>query len=43
MKNPRDKGFDQHYNAQVAVTHQSMLIVANTLSDHPNDQLDQNY
>ncbi len=40
MKNPRDKGFDQHYNAQVAVSHQSMLIVANTLSNHPNDQLD---
>ena len=40
MKNPRDKGCDQHYNAQVAVTHQSMLIVAHTLSDHPNDQLD---
>jgi hypothetical protein len=40
MKNPRDKGFDQHYNVQVAVTHQSLLIVANTVSDHPNDQLE---
>lgn len=40
MKNPRDQGFDQHYNAQVAVSHQSLLIVANTLSEHPNDQLD---
>lgn len=40
MKNSRDRGFDQHYNAQVAVSHQSMLIVGTSLSNHPNDQLD---
>ena len=38
MKNSNNIGFDQHYNAQVAVTHGSMLIVANRLSDHPNDK-----
>ena len=38
MKNSNNSGFDQHYNAQVAVTHGSMLIVANRLSDHPNDK-----
>ena len=38
MKNSTDKGVDQHYNAQAAVDQQSMLIVANTLSNHPNDQ-----
>jgi Transposase DDE domain len=40
MKNPGNKGFDQHYNGQMAVDHQTLLIVANTLSNHPNDQLD---
>lgn len=40
MKNSRDGGFDQHYNAQAAVTHQSLLIVSTTVSNHPNDQLD---
>ena len=40
MKNARDSGFDQHYNAQVAVSHQSLLVVATSLSNHPNDQLD---
>lgn len=40
MKNSRDQGFDQHYNGQVAVSHQSMLIVAASVSNHPNDQLD---
>lgn len=40
MKNARDQGFDQHYNTQVAVSHQSLLIVATSLSNHPNDQLD---
>ena len=40
MKNSRDQGFDQHYNAQVAQGHQSMLIVGSSLSNHPNDQLD---
>jgi len=38
MKNSNNSGFDQHYNAQVTVTHGSMLIVANRLSDHPNDK-----
>jgi hypothetical protein len=38
MKNSNNSGFDQHYNAQVAVTHGSMLIVANRLSDHANDK-----
>ena len=37
MKNSRDGGFDQDYNAQIVVTHGSLLIVANTLSNHPND------
>jgi transposase len=37
MKNSNNKGFDQHYNAQVAVDQESFLIVANTLSNHPND------
>ena len=38
MKNSTDKGYDQHYNAQVAVTQNSMLIVATSLSNHPNDK-----
>ncbi|MCL5996250.1 MAG: transposase, partial [Chloroflexi bacterium] len=38
MKNSDDAGFDQHYNAQVAVDQGSLLIVAHTLSNHPNDQ-----
>jgi transposase len=37
MKNSNDQGFDQHYNTQVAVDQESFLIVANTLSNHPND------
>jgi transposase len=37
MKNSTNQGFDQHYNAQVAVTQDSFLIVANTLSNHPTD------
>jgi hypothetical protein len=37
MKNSDDGGFDQHYNAQVAVDQDSLLIVANTLSNHPID------
>ena len=40
MKNSRNKGFDQHYNGQIAVDQQTLLIVSNTLSNHPNDQLD---
>jgi transposase len=38
MKNSTNKGVDQHYNSQVAVDQESFLIVANTLSNHPNDQ-----
>jgi transposase len=38
MKNSTDKGFDQHYNAQVAVDQASLLIVGHALSNHANDQ-----
>ena len=38
MKNSNNDGFDQHYNAQAAVDQDSFLIVASTLSHHPNDQ-----
>lgn len=38
MKNSTDKGVDQHYKAQIAVTQASLLIVAHSLSNHPNDQ-----
>jgi transposase len=38
MKNSSDDGFDQHYNVQVAVDQASLLIVANSLSNHPNDK-----
>ena len=38
MKNSTNAGFDQHYNVQVAVDQDSMLIVASCLSNHPNDQ-----
>lgn len=38
MKNSNNAGFDQHYNVQVAVDQDSLLIVANTVSNHPNDQ-----
>lgn len=38
MKNSTNKGIDQHYNAQVAVEQESMLIVAVNLSNHPNDK-----
>jgi transposase len=37
MKNSTNKGFDQHYNVQVAVEQECRLIVANTLSNHTND------
>lgn len=40
MKNAGNRGFDQHYNAQVMVSHQSLLVVAHQVSNHPNDQLD---
>jgi transposase len=38
MKNSTDAGFDQHYNVQVAVDQESLLIVAPFLSNHPNDK-----
>jgi hypothetical protein len=37
MKNSTNSGFDQSYNTQVAVEHDSRLIVANTLSNHAVD------
>lgn len=37
MKNSTNHGFDQHYNAQVAVEQTSLLIVAPRLSNHPVD------
>jgi transposase len=37
MKNPTDAGFEQDYNAQIAVDQGSLLIVASALSNHPND------
>lgn len=38
MKNPTDEGVDQHYNVQVAADQDSLLIVAQGLSNHPNDK-----
>jgi hypothetical protein len=38
MKDGNKTGFEQSYNVQVAVDQGSRLIVANTLSNHPNDQ-----
>ena len=38
MKNCTDKGFDQHYNVQVAVDQDSLLIAAHSLSNHPTDR-----
>ncbi len=38
MKNSTDDGFDQHYNAQVAVDQESLLIIAHTVSPHANDK-----
>lgn len=38
MKNSNNKGFDQHYNTQVAVIQDSLLIVAATLSNNPTDR-----
>jgi transposase len=38
MKNSRDGGFSQQYNGQVAVDHDSRLIVGFSLSNHANDQ-----
>jgi len=38
MKNSTNNGYDQHYNVQVAVTQDSLFIVAASLSNHPNDK-----
>lgn len=38
MKNSTNDGYDQHYNAQVAVTQNNMFVVATSLSNHPNDK-----
>jgi hypothetical protein len=38
MKNSTDKGFDQHYNTQVALDQDSRLIVGNSVSNHVSDQ-----
>jgi len=38
MKNSTNQGFDQHYNVQVAVAQESVLVVGESLSNHPNDQ-----
>ena len=38
MKSSTTQGFDQDYNAQVAVDQASFLIVGESLSNHPNDQ-----
>jgi hypothetical protein len=37
MKNSTNAGFEQAYNAQVAVDQGSLLIVGHSLSNHPND------
>jgi transposase len=37
LKNPTNAGFEQDYNAQVAVDQESLLIVGCALSNHPND------
>jgi transposase len=38
MKNSTNSGFDQHYNAQVAVDQESRLIAGHSVSNHVNDQ-----
>jgi transposase len=38
MKHSSTDGFEQDYNAQVAVDQASLLIVGVSLSNHPNDQ-----
>ena len=37
-KNSTNEGVDQHYNVQVAVDQESLLILAPALSNHPNDK-----
>jgi transposase len=38
MKHRSTEGFEQDYNAQIAVDQDSLLIVGETLSNHPTDQ-----
>jgi transposase len=38
MKNGNKKGFEQCFNGQAAVEHESRLVVGNALSNHPNDK-----
>ena len=38
MKHSSTEGFEQDYNAQIAVDQQSLLIVGLSLSNHPTDQ-----
>ena len=38
MKNSNNKGFDQHYNVQVAVEQECRLIVGHALSNHASDR-----
>src|SRR3954471_17763127 len=38
MKHSSTEGFEQDYNAQVAVAQESLLIVGQSLSNHPTDQ-----
>jgi len=38
MKNATNSGFDQQYNVQVVVDHDSRLVVGNWLCDHTNDK-----
>jgi len=38
MKDSNGSGFNQHYNVQIAVDQDKLLIVANTVTDHTNDQ-----
>ena len=38
MKHSATSGFEQDYNAQLAVDQDSLLIVGESLSNHPNDQ-----
>jgi hypothetical protein len=37
MKNATNKGFDQHYNVQLVVEHESRLVVGHWLCNAPND------
>ena len=38
MKNSTDQGFDQAYNVQTVVDQETLLIVGNRVTNHPNDK-----